>query len=159
MLGNVEDVGFNYLKKYLWGTDAKISRLEEKNIFKIIVDLITGEGEVGYKCDSKENRNEKAFPECKSSQSLSDGVKLKNVIKSALVHSGKLTASIKGERDGWPNMAKLESSEEKQIVNEELIEQSPIVIEGCEKEVSYWQLWNVAGNQLRRKICQEIMDP
>ncbi|AFN65044.1 hypothetical protein WEN_01225 [Mycoplasma wenyonii str. Massachusetts] len=159
LLGNVEDVGFNYLKKYLWGEESKLRGLAEKNIFKIIVDLITGEGEVGYKCDSSESRNEKAFPECAASQSLGEGVKLKNVIKSALVHNGKLTASIKGERDGWPNMAKLESNEEKTIVNESQIEKSPIIIEGCEKEVSWLYVWSAPGNQLRRKICQEIMDP
>ncbi|AFN64979.1 hypothetical protein WEN_00880 [Mycoplasma wenyonii str. Massachusetts] len=156
-LGNVEEVGFNYLKKYLWGEEPRLKVLEEKNILKIIEDLITGEGKVGYKCET--GGNEKIFPECGESKKFENGVTLKKVIKSSWESSGKLPVPVWSRQGGWRNMETLSSGEERQFVNENQIENSSIVVEGCEKQVSWLYMWRVAGNQIRRKICQEIMDP
>ncbi|WP_043901182.1 hypothetical protein [Mycoplasma ovis] len=152
LLGNLEEVAFNYLKRMIWPEEAKNQKLKEKDIATVIKRLMSGE-KIGFDCSSLQDKElSKYFEECKKK---TEGIEVKAVLKSVWSNSGYYVPK-QGQGAGWKTQTKASYPDWKKLNNMDDIEKTKVIEEECEQ--SSWAFWDTSI-KIRQELCKRLVIP
>ena len=155
LLGNLEEVAFNYLKRMIWPEEAKNQKLKEKNIGLVIKALLRGE-QAGFDCSGNNEVSLKEFfREC---QEFKGNANLKYVLKSTYYRGGSFripekTIPIRGS---WNDMRQVKDTAK--AIKRDDYKNSPLIDEECE-ESNFLSFFSDPTLKIRRNICSQIVVP
>ncbi|WP_144079555.1 hypothetical protein [Mycoplasma ovis] len=155
LLGDVEQVFFNYLRKIFWGNRSESKSLREKNIGLVIKALLNGE-QAGFDCsENNEVSLKEFFSEC---QKFKGNANLKSVLKSTHYRNGYFRIPEKEIKTFWTWNDMRKVTDKAKAIKRDDLKKSPLIDEECE-ESNLFSFLGDSSLELRRNICSQIVIP